>query len=332
MSNITRVGVVGGGAWGTALAQTACIAGRSVLLWARDPSQVEEIASRHTNSGRLPGVTLDSGLRATTALSDMAGVDALLLVVPAQAIRRLAEKLRPLVAPSIPVVICAKGIEQSTGLLMTDVVAEILPENPRAVLSGPGFADEVVRGLPTALTLAARDEELGRALTEALGCRHFRLYWSSDETGVALGGAMKNVLAIAAGIVIGRRLGASAHAALVTRGFAELTRLGAALGARPETMAGLSGLGDLMLTCSSPLSRNMSLGLALASSATVDEAMARQRSLAEGASTAVAVVRTAAARGVEVPISAAVHAILERQLTVDDAIMGLLSRPFRAEA
>jgi len=227
--------------------------------------------------------------------------------------------------------ICAKGIEQATGKLMTEVLAEELPSCRVAVLSGPGFAADVVRGLPTALTLACTDETLGKALAEAIGYRHFRLYWSDDITGVALGGALKNVLAIAAGIVEGRGLGASAHAALVTRGFAELRRLGAALGADPETLVGLSGLGDLLLTCGSPQSRNMRLGRALGQGHGLADALTHLHSTAEGVYTAASAVRQAAAHGVDVPIVAAVHAIIEGKLTIDAAIEALLSRPFRSE-
>ena len=328
---VETIGVVGGGAWGTALAQTARLAGRNVLLWARSPTTVDEINRRHTNSAYLPNVALDTQLAATTDLARMAEVDAVLLVTPAQTQRSTALALAQHIAPGLPVVICSKGLEQSTGKLMTDVLAETVPSCRVAVLSGPGFAEDVVRGLPTALTLACGDEALGKTLVEAIGYRHFRLYWSSDIAGVAFGGAMKNVLAIAAGIVDGRGLGASAHAALVTRGFAELRRLGAAFGANPETLVGLSGLGDLLLTCGTAQSRNMRLGRLLGQGRTLAEALAELHSTAEGVYTASAAVRRAAEHGIEVPISAAVHAIVEGTLTVDAAIDALLSRPFRAE-
>jgi glycerol-3-phosphate dehydrogenase (NAD(P)+) len=328
---IERIGVVGGGAWGTALAATARLAGRSVLIWARSADVVDEINQHHTNGVYLPGVMLDPELTATTDLSRMADVDAVLLVTPAQSQRATARALAPHIAPGTPVVICAKGLEQGTGKLMTDVLAEEVPTCQVAVLSGPGFAGDVVRGQPTALTLACGDKGLGMALVEAVGYRHFRLYWSGDTTGVAFGGALKNVLAIAAGIVDGRGLGASAHAALVTRGFAELRRLGHALGARPETLVGLSGLGDLLLTCGSPQSRNMRLGRLLGQGRNLTDALADLQSTAEGVYTAASAVRQAADHGVEVPISAAVHAIIEGALTVDAAIEALLSRPFRSE-
>jgi glycerol-3-phosphate dehydrogenase (NAD(P)+) len=328
---IETIGVVGGGAWGTALAATARLAGRSVLIWARAADVVNEINQHHTNGAYLPGVMLDRELTATTDLSRMAEVDAVLLVTPAQSQRATARALAPHIASGTPVLICAKGLEQGTGKLMTEVLAEEIPTSQAAVLSGPGFADDVVRGQPTALTLACGDEGLGKVLVEAVGYRHFRLYWSGDTTGVALGGALKNVLAIAAGIVDGRGLGASAHAALVTRGFAELRRLGHALGARPETLVGLSGLGDLLLTCGSPQSRNMRLGRSLGQGSNLTDALADLQSTAEGVYTAASAVRKAVDHGVEVPISAAVHAIIEGALTIDEAIEALLSRPFRSE-
>jgi glycerol-3-phosphate dehydrogenase (NAD(P)+) len=328
---LETIGVVGGGAWGTALAATTRLAGRSVLMWARAADVVDEINQHHTNRAYLPGVPLDRDLTATADLSRMAEADVVLLVTPAQSQRATARALAPHLAPGTPVVICSKGLEQGTGKLMTEVLAEEIPSCRVAVLSGPGFADDVVRGLPTALTLACADEALGKALVEAIGYRHFRLYWSSDTTGVALGGALKNVLAIAAGIVDGRSLGASAHAALVTRGFAELRRLGHALGAHPETLLGLSGLGDLLLTCGSPQSRNMRLGRLLGQGRGLTDAMSDLKSTAEGVYTAASAVRQAADHGVDVPISAAVHAIIEGELTVDAAILSLLSRPFRSE-
>lgn len=327
----STIGIVGGGAWGTALAQTARLAGRDVVMWVRSPDVADEINGRHTNASYLPGVTLDQDLVATTDLTRMAAVDAVLLVTPAQSQRATALALAPLIAPGTPVVLCSKGLEQSTGKLMTEVLAETMPTCAAAVLSGPGFAGDVVRGLPTALTLACLDEDQGRALVEAIGYRHFRLYWSNDVTGVAFGGAMKNVLAIAAGIVDGRGLGASAHAALVTRGFAELRRLGAGVGANPDTLVGLSGLGDLLLTCGSPQSRNMRLGQLLGKGRTLSEALGELHSTAEGVYTASAAVRFAAMRDIEVPIAAAVHAIIEGDLSVDAAIDALLSRPFRSE-
>jgi glycerol-3-phosphate dehydrogenase (NAD(P)+) len=328
---LNSIGIIGAGAWGTALGQTMRLAGRSVLIWAREGEVVAEIEASHSNFAFLPGVALDLALRATGRLADVAACDVVLMVAPAQHVRAVAVQLAPDLAAGKPLVICAKGLEQATGKLLGEVVAEALPQVALAVLSGPSFAADVARGLPTALTLACADEALGARLIEALGYRHFRLYRSADMVGVQLGGAVKNVLAIAAGIVEGKGLGASAHAALVARGFAELRRFGAALGARPETLMGLSGLGDLLLTCGSPQSRNMSLGRALGQGQTLEAVLGSRRSVSEGVYTAAAVVRIAAGKGIDMPISAAVDAIVAGTTTVDAAIEALLSRPFKVE-
>jgi glycerol-3-phosphate dehydrogenase (NAD(P)+) len=253
------------------------------------------------------------------------------MVTPAQELRAIAGELAPHMRTDQPLVIGAKGIEQSTGQLLSQVVAEMLPQVRTAVLSGPSFAAEIARGLPAALTLATASEAHGRALAHALSHASFRCYWSDDVAGAEIGGALKNVYAIAAGIVIGKKLGASAHAALVTRGFAEMMRFGAALGARRETMTGLSGLGDLILTCGSPQSRNMSLGSALGEGRSVSEVLKSRLSVTEGVYTASAVVEIAAARGIEMPIAHAVHAVVSGLATVDEAIEALLARPLRPE-
>ena len=325
------VGVIGGGAWGTALAQTLRLTGRQVRLWAREAEVAAEINASHANSAFLPGVTLDSGLEATTELGDVTAQDVVLMVAPAQHVRGVAGALTPHLPAGKPVVLCAKGLEQATGKLLGQVLTETIPHATQAVLSGPSFAADVARGLPAALTLAIADEALGQALATALGSRTLRIYWSSDTTGVQLGGAVKNVLAIAAGIVDGKGLGASAHAALVTRGFAELRRFGEALGARADTLMGLSGLGDLLLTCGSAQSRNMSLGRALGQGQTLASVLGSRRSVAEGVYTAAAVAKVAADKGVDMPICQAVSAIVAGKLTVDAAIEALLSRPQRAE-
>src|SRR5262245_10288364 len=253
------------------------------------------------------------------------------MVAPAQHVRAVASELARHLPANRPVVICAKGLERATSKLLGEVLAETLPRATQAVLSGPSFAADVARGLPAALSLASLDEGLGRALAAAIGYRHWRIYWANDPVGVQLGGAVKNVLAIAAGIVEGKGLGASAHAALVTRGFAELRRFGEALGARPETLMGLSGLGDLLLTCGSPQSRNMSLGRALGQGQTLQTVLGSRRSVAEGVYTAAAVARVAAEQAIDMPISKAVAAIVAGHLTIDAAIEALLSRPLRAE-
>lgn len=325
------VGIIGGGAWGTALAQTLRLAGRETLLWAREPDVVNEINDRQANTAFLPGVTLDRGLRATARLADVAALDVVLMVAPAQHVRDIGLLLEQQLADGQPLVLCAKGLEQASGKLLGEVVSEVLPRVRLAVLSGPSFAADVVLGLPAALTLACVDERLGTLLVDSLGYRQFRLYRSTDVIGTQLGGAVKNVLAIAAGIVEGKALGASAHAALVTRGFAELRRFGDALGARSETLMGLSGLGDLLLTCGSSQSRNMSLGRALGQGQPLGSILGGRRSVAEGVFTAAAVAKVASEKGIDMPISQAVHAIVAGKLTVDAAIEGLLSRPFKAE-
>lgn len=327
-----RIGVIGAGAWGTALAETLALAGREVVLWARRAEVADAIGATRANTAYLPGARLDPRIAVTADLAAVARVDAALLVVPAQHLRATATALAPHITAATPVVICAKGLEQATGKTLATVLGEAIPGVATAVLSGPGFAADVVRGLPAAVTLASADAQLGEALAVALGYKHFRIYWTSDVTGVELGGALKNVLAIAAGIVDGRALGASAHAGLVTRGFAELHRFGIALGARPGTLMGLSGLGDLLLTCGSPMSRNMSLGRALGQGQTLDAILGARRSVSEGVYTAGAVARIAAERGIEMPIATAVAAIVAGRLSIDAAIEALLSRPFRAEA
>jgi glycerol-3-phosphate dehydrogenase (NAD(P)+) len=323
--------VLGGGAWGTALAQSLRLSGRRVTLWARSAATVAEVISARTNATYLPDVTLDAGILATTDLSVVGHADIVLLVTPAQTTRATADALKPYLKTSVPLVLCAKGLEQTTGRRLSTVVEEVLPGQTLAVLSGPGFAGDVVRGMPTAVTLGCGDAALGEALATALGSRSFRIYWTDDVAGVELGGSVKNVLAIAAGILDGRKLGASAHAALVTRGFAELRRFAQANGARAGTVMGLSGLGDLLLTCGSAQSRNMSLGRALGQGQTLDAILRARKSVSEGVATAAAVVRTARAQGIEMPIAEAVGAIVAGSLDIDRAIDGLLTRPFKAE-
>ncbi|MDP1625887.1 NAD(P)H-dependent glycerol-3-phosphate dehydrogenase [Parvibaculum sp.] len=326
-----KIAVVGAGAWGTALAQVAASAGREVTLWAREAELVQSVNAAHENDIFLPGIALDKSIRATGDLREAAEADALLMVTPAQHMRRVLEELAPHVADGKPVVLCAKGVEQSTHLLLTEVLAEAMPRAMPAVLSGPSFAAEVARGLPTAVTLACEDEAVAEALTHAIGITTFRPYYSSDLVGAELGGAVKNVLAIACGIVEGKKFGDSARAALTTRGFAELTRLGLAMGARAETLMGLSGLGDLILTCNSTKSRNMSLGMALGEGKTLEEVMGARNSVSEGVHSATAVVALARKHKIEMPIAEAVAAIVTGAAKVDDAIAALLSRPFRSE-
>ena len=330
MAAITQIGVLGGGAWGTALAVTALEAGRKTKLWAREAEVTDTLSAGQGNPVFLPGLDLPV-IDASTDMARLSGSDAILAVVPAQFARATFEQLRPHLKPGTPVMLCAKGIEQSTLSLMTDVLREALPEAIPAVLSGPSFAVDVARHLPTAVTLACEDEALGAALMQAIGRPTFRPYWSSDLIGAEIGGAVKNVLAIACGIVEGLGLGKSAHAALIARGFAEMTRLGVAMGARPETFAGLCGLGDLVLTCSSTQSRNMSFGKALGEGGSAQDILAQRKAVTEGVATAPAMVKLAAREGVEMPICAAVDAILSGQASVSEAMAALLARPFKGE-
>jgi len=329
------VGVIGGGAWGTALAQVCARAGRQVTLWAREPEVVEAINTRHENSVFLPGLPLDPLIRATGELADLAASDLVLAVPPAQHMRATLAAFAPHARPGLPILLCSKGVEQGTLKLMTQVLADTIPQAAPAVLSGPSFAGEVARGLPTAVTLACPAEGpiggCAEDLAEAIATPTFRPYFATDMIGAEAGGAVKNVLAIACGIVEGRGLGRSAHAALITRGFAELTRLAVALGGEAETVAGLCGLGDLVLTCSSPQSRNMSVGLALGKGLTLEEALAGKLSVAEGVASAPAVRDLARKLGVETPICEAVAGILAGQVGVDEAIRALLSRPLKEE-
>ncbi|MFG1358914.1 NAD(P)H-dependent glycerol-3-phosphate dehydrogenase [Xanthobacter pseudotagetidis] len=326
MAAIETVGIVGAGAWGTALANAAARAGCRAVLWARDGAQVADMASRRENIRALPGIRFDDRVSVTARLADAAAADAVLLVVPAQACREVAREIAPLAAPGTAIVSCAKGIERGTRHFITEVIAAEAPDAATAVLSGPSFASDVAAGLPTAVTLAAHEAGLAERLCDALGGPALRLYFSTDVRGVEIGGAAKNVLAIAAGIVEGRRLGASAKAALIARGFAELVRFGRAFGAKAETLTGLSGLGDLILTSSGPQSRNFALGQALGAGA------APQGKLAEGAFTARVLVEMAASSGIDMPVSAAVDAVLSGRLTVDGAIDALMARPQKAEA
>ena len=332
MSEIETVGVLGSGAWGTALALACARAGRRVVLWSHEPTIARTIQAMGENPVYLPGVTLPSTVRATSDLAEVGRCDMVLAVAPAQHLRAVLTDLAPFARPGLPVVLCAKGVEQGSLKLMTEVLAETLPGAAPAVLSGPSFAADVARGLPTAVTLACSDEACAERIARALATPEFRPYLSTDMIGAEAGGAVKNVLAIACGISEGRGLGRSAHAALITRGFAEMTRLAVALGAQAETLAGLCGLGDLVLTCSSPQSRNMSLGLALGQGQTVEQALAGKVSVAEGVASAPGVVALSRKLGVETPICAAVAAILSGRIDVETAIDGLLSRPIRIES
>jgi glycerol-3-phosphate dehydrogenase (NAD(P)+) len=325
MPSFNSVAVIGAGAWGTALAGVAARAGRDVVLYARDPASAAQIGETRANP-KLSGVALEANVRVTNDIALASAADIILVATPAQQLRAAVTALAPHLIKATPVIACAKGIERGSHKFMTEVIAESAPQAIAAILSGPSFADDVARGLPTAVTLAAKDEALASSLVRALGSATFRPYHTSDVRGVEIGGAAKNVLAIAAGIVAGRKLGASAQAALTTRGFSELMRLGRACGARSETMSGLSGLGDLILTCSSAQSRNLALGIALGRG----ERPAAGK-LAEGEFTAPVLIELAASQNVDMPVSNAVAAILSGAVTIDEAIESLLTRPFTAE-
>jgi glycerol-3-phosphate dehydrogenase (NAD(P)+) len=329
---LRRVAVIGAGAWGTALGLVAARAGIAVTLWARDPAIIEAINRQHENPVYLPGIALDPALTAAAdPAASLVGANAALIVVPAQFLRGIVERLASALPPGLPLLLCAKGIETRSLLTMSEVAAELAPASPVAVLSGPSFAAEVARGLPTAVTIASRDPALAQAFVAALGNPRFRPYSSADTVGAEIGGAAKNVLAIACGIVEGRGLGDNARAALITRGLAEMVRLGLAKGADAETFRGLSGLGDLVLTCTAAQSRNYALGVALGRGAALAEALAGRRSIVEGVATAAAITQLAARLGIEMPITSAVDAVLHRSMAIDAMVEGLLNRPYRSE-
>jgi glycerol-3-phosphate dehydrogenase (NAD(P)+) len=323
-----KLGVIGGGAWGTALAQVAAADGGDTLLWALEDDVVGAVNRIHQNPLYLPGVQLGQSIRATGNFSELAVCEAWLVVTPAQHMRAILERMP---CPGIPLVLCAKGIEESTGALLHEVAREVCPTSPVAVLSGPTFAHEVAAGLPTAVTLAAEDVELAERLRDRLARPTFRIYVSGDVAGAEIGGAVKNVLAIACGVVEGKGLGQNARAALIGRGFAEMRRFGLACGAQPATLAGLSGLGDLVLTCSSTSSRNYSLGVGIGQGRSAAELMSDRKTVAEGAFTAPVLARVARERGIDMPIVNAVDALVAGRAQVNEVLDGLLSRPPRAE-
>ena len=325
---IQRIAVLGGGAWGTALALTCARSGRDVTLWEHEAGNAAALEQKR-ESQFLPGVRLDDKIKVVRDLNEAARSDAILVVVPAQVVRTVVTALAKMNIERVPLIVCAKGIEHGTRKFMTEIVAECVPKAVPAILSGPSFAADVARGLPTAVTIAAPDSTIAQALAQAMNSGTFRPYHSTDVRGVELGGAAKNVLAIAAGIVTGRGLGASASAALTTRGFAELVRFGKTFGAKTETMMGLSGLGDLILTCGTPQSRNFSCGVALGKGEKPDTAA--HGKLAEGVFTAPVLLEMARGKNVDMPIAGAVAAVLSGKMSVDDAIESLLARPLKSE-
>jgi glycerol-3-phosphate dehydrogenase (NAD(P)+) len=324
-----KIGVIGGGAWGSALAQIASAGGQETLLWALEGDVVEAINARHENPAFLPGVALNPAIRATADFNHLAGCDAWLVVTPAQHMRAVLEQAP---AREQPLVLCAKGIEERSGALLHQVAKQACPAAPVAVLSGPTFASEVAKGLPTAVTLAADDLGLAERLRDRLAQPAFRIYVSDDLAGAEIGGAVKNVLAIACGVVEGKGLGQNARAALIGRGFAEMTRFGLAYGARRETLVGLSGMGDLVLTCTSTSSRNYSLGLGIGEGRSAADLLADRKTVAEGAFTAPVLARMARDKGIDMPIVDAVDALVAGRADVDQVLGALLSRPPRSEA
>lgn len=326
-----KIGVLGAGAWGTALAMAMVRAGRDTLLWARETEVVDSINTSHENTLFLPDVTLDSKLKATGNLADFADVDAVLMVSPAQHLRSSVEGLKPFIKPNCPLIICSKGIEVSSGKLMSQVMAEVAPQQPFAILSGPTFAAEVVRGQFSAITLACEDEKMGQDLADAIGERNFRPYLSNDVIGSQIGGAVKNVLAIATGMAAGLDMGENTRAAVITRGLAEMVRFAATYGAENETLMGLSGLGDLLLTCSSTQSRNMSLGMALGQGQSFKDYMQGKLSVAEGAHTVKILYKIAKDNDIHMPITESVHRIIEGGESVSKVLEELVTRPFTRE-
>lgn len=325
MTTFSSIAVIGAGAWGTALANAAARAGRETVLWEFDREHARALIETRTNERYLAGIPLEEAVTPTADIEDISDADAVLMVVPSQAMRVAATGALRHLKSGIPVISCAKGIERGSLAFMSDVLRETLPDHPVAVLSGPSFAADVARGLPTAVTIAADDEWLAADLSAALASAGLRLYHSDDVRGVEIGGAAKNVLAIGAGVAAGRGLGASAGAALIARGFAELRRFGTALGGRPETLMGLSGLGDLVLTATSEQSRNFSFGQA------IGRGEAPPDKLAEGTFTAQALVALGERHGVDLPIAQAVRDVLDRTISVGEAVEALLARPLRAE-
>jgi glycerol-3-phosphate dehydrogenase (NAD(P)+) len=323
-----KIGIIGGGAWGTALAQVASASGEDTLLWAMEPEVVDAINVHHENSVYLPGVPLNASIRATGDFAELDGCDALLVVTPAQHMRSVLERLE---ACDRPLILCSKGIEEKSGVLLHQVARDTCPRADVAVLSGPTFAHEVAKGMPTAVTLAAEDAGLAARLRDRIARPTFRVYLSEDVAGAEIGGAVKNVLAIACGVVEGKGLGQNARAALIARGFAEMTRFGRAYGARPETLAGLSGLGDLVLTCSSTSSRNFSLGLGIGQGRPAAELLANRKTVAEGAFTAPVLARLARQKEIDMPIVEAVDALVAGSANVGEVLDALLSRPPRNE-
>lgn len=324
-----KIGVIGAGAWGTALAIAATRAGSEVVLWSRRPQIVDDINRNRFNSKYLGGIQINKNITATLDIADVNWCDAILLVVPAQQLRGVCEKLGS-IDKKVPFVICAKGVEHDSFALMSDVFAEYFPGNPVLILSGPNFADEVAKGLPACATLACEDKNAADKVISGLGSSTMRLYYSDDVIGAQIGGAIKNVIAIACGVAIGRGLGENARAALVTRGLAEIGRLCKKMGGKQETLLGLSGIGDIMLTCGSEKSRNTHFGIELGRGIKLEDVLAEGKTV-EGVVTSKSVSMLADRLGVDMPISKAVKAILFDNAGIAETIKTLLERPFTDE-
>lgn len=326
-----KIGVIGSGAWGTALAAVAAASENDVTIWSRNTQVVADISNKHENKLYLKGAALNPSIKATSEINDLSECNVILLVVPSQHLRSVLEANRDKISKSIPLVLCAKGVEITSGLLMTEMLAEVMPDNPIAVLSGPTFAIEVANELPTAVTLACLDEQLGKQLAQTLGSRSFRIYHSADPIGAEIGGAVKNVIAIACGIVEGRKLGDNARAALITRGLSEIVKLGLAKGGRRETLMGLAGMGDLTLTCTATQSRNYALGKALGEGTTIEDYLKGRITVAEGLSSSKSVSALAKVLQIDMPICNAISDVLHRNANIDHTIANLLARPQKAE-
>lgn len=330
---MNNIGVIGGGAWGTALAQAMASTGKNVTIWAREPEVVSAINNDHVNTPFLPGIQINPSIKATIHMADaVTSMDAILIVSPAQHLRSTLEAMKNYLSLEIPVIICSKGVEIESGLLLSQVAQEVIKDLKIAILTGPTFAAEIARGLPCAVTLAMKDLNQAAVIAEQLSSRTLRLYASDDVIGAQIGGAVKNVIAIACGVIEGKKLGDSARAALVTRGLAEIARLGSALGAKKETLMGMCGVGDMILTCSSMQSRNFSLGVALGQGKTLEEILGSRTSVTEGVYTAKAMAVMAKNNAVEMPISTAMNQCLSEGANIDSIIENMLDRPIKKEA
>ncbi len=328
-----HIGIIGAGAWGTALAQCLANGGRDVTLWAREPEVVSAVNEKHENEIFLPGIPLSHSIKATESISRMAACDTLLVVTPAQHVRSTLESIKGDLAEGKPVVICAKGVEIKTGLLMSQVAAEEVPNATIAVLTGPTFASEIARGMPSAVTIAAKDKDVAQEIRDGLASKSLRPYITDDVLGAQIGGAVKNVIAIACGVVYGRGMGESARAALMTRGLAEMGRLASAMGAKKETLMGMCGVGDLVLTCTSMQSRNYSLGVMLGQGKSLQDIMNERqgKAVTEGVHTAAAMLTMAQKHAVDMPICEAVHHCVAEGRPIDDVMADVLERPLRQE-